>query len=1173
MKPSDFIHFHVHTAEGSLLDGFSKAEDLAKRAKELGMSALAVTDHGTMYGAVKFYKACKREGIKPIIGCEVYLADSSMDIKEDGENGNTHLVLLCKNEKGYKNLIKMVSESYMRGFYRKPRIDHKLLRERSEGLICLSGCLAGKIQRLIVKGEYEKAKEEALALRDIFGEDFYLELQNHHLPEDDPCIRGQIRLALETGISYVCTNDCHYALKEDADAQNVAVCLALKKTESEGYRELAGEEFYLKAGEEMSACFPSDVFGPAVENGLKIAADCEFDFEFGKYHIPSFPVPEGFESAEAYFTRLCEKGFKERYGRRATGKALRERLETEMNIIRSMGYVEYFLIVWDFINYAKSRGIPVGPGRGSAAGSVVSYCLGITGLDPVSNGLIFERFLNPERVSMPDIDIDFCPERREEVINYVSEKYGRECVSRIITFNVLKAKSAVKDVARYYETDFARATALSEKIPEDAGSIKEILEEEESELKFEYDNDPEVKKIVDTAMKLEGLPRHASAHAAGVVISGEPISGLVPLYRSQRMNEPVCQYNMTETEELGLLKMDFLGLRNLTVIDDTVKMIKENHGIDLDPDKIPMDDKEVYKLLSKGRTVGIFQLEAKGITGFFKKLKPSCFEDVVAGVALYRPGPMDSIPKYLKNKNHPERIEYATRKLKPIYEMTYGCLIYQEQVLRVLMELAGYSPGQADLVRRAMSKKKKEAMDEHREYFINGKKDDKGNTEIAGCLANGVSEKAAREIWEDMASFARYAFNKSHAAVYSVITYRTAYLKKYYPAEFMAALMSSESEKSDKLKIFTEEAKRLRLKVKSPDVLTSKGKFTAKGKTILFGLDGIKNVGSELIEKIEERQEVLRSMENLNLFTFARQVACSGLNSKSLGSLISSSACDGLVENKRTGHGLCEAVLEDVRRGRKYEGQLSMFEMEGVGEELTKAVYTYKVKEEYTDAELLQLEKDCLGFYLSKHPLAEFKDVIRDAEAVSMEGLEELFDRGSEEAVTVAGIVTKRKVITTRTGKRMAFLLIEDETGERAVTVFPELYAVKSSVFSKVGELVGIRCRPSYSRGQSDLIAENLVPIRQADTLNPDFKREIRRIVKIRVEEKEELYDIGSVCRRFPGTAEVFCYVGDDMTRFSFSAGIYPSAVALDELRALAGRENVKYEIRAVKERGNAGSS
>ena len=782
-----FTHLHVHT-EYSLLDGAARIKRVVAHAKELGMTSLAITDHGAMFGVIDFYKECKKQGVKPIIGCEVYTAARKMTDKEpDKDKYQGHLVLLAKNETGYKNLIKLVSAGYIKGYYYKPRIDKDILREHSEGLIALSACLAGNIQNYLLRDYYEGAKKEAEELLEIFGEgNFFLEIQDQGLEEEAFIKPGLIRLSQELGIPMVATNDVHYVKQEDAEAHDVLLAVQTATSiNDENRMRFANDQFYLKSEEEMRKIFASM---PEVIDNTQIVADaCNLEFEFGQYHLPEFIAPDGKDN-KTYLRELCAAGLRERYGENPES-SLEERLDYELSTIESMGYVEYFLIVWDFINYAKENGIMVGPGRGSAAGSLVAYCLKITDIDPIRYNLIFERFLNPERVSMPDIDIDFCYERRPEVIEYVTRKYGEDKVCQIITFGTMKAKQAVRDVGRALDVSYAETDAIAKAIPFDLGMTIQKALETNPELKAMYDSDANARQVIDMAKSLEGMPRHASTHAAGVVISKAPIDEYVPMYLSDK--GPATQFPMTTIEELGLLKMDFLGLRNLTVIRDALELIKQNHGVTIDFAKMGYDDPGVYEMISHGNTGGVFQLESQGMTQFMKNLKPTCFEDIVAGISLYRPGPMDSIPKYIENKKNPENIKYVDKALAPILDVTYGCLVYQEQVMQIVRDLGGYSYGRSDLVRRAMSKKKMDVMLEEKQYFIHGKTDDEGNIEIAGCVRNGISEAAAEEIFNDMVSFAQYAFNKSHAAAYAVVAYETGYLKLHYPVEFMAALMTS----------------------------------------------------------------------------------------------------------------------------------------------------------------------------------------------------------------------------------------------------------------------------------------------------------------------------------------------------------------------------------------------
>ena len=827
-----FTHLHVHT-EYSLLDGAARIKDLVARAKELGMESIAITDHGAMFGVIDFYKECKKQGIKPIIGCEVYTAARKMTDKEpDKDKYQGHLVLLAKNETGYKNLIKIVSQGYIKGYYYKPRIDKDVLRSHSEGIIALSACLAGNVQNKLLRGDYEGAKAEAEELLDIFGEgNFFIEIQDQGL-EEEVMIKPQlINIARELNVKMVATNDVHYVRKEDAKAHDVLLAIQTATSiNDENRMRFPNDEFYLKSEDEMRKVFA--YLPEAIDNTQIVADACNVEFEFGQYHLPEFIAPEGKENRE-YLIELCRKGLVERYGSNLDSE-LEERLNYELNTIESMGYVEYFLIVWDFINYAKENGIMVGPGRGSAAGSLVAYCLKITDIDPIKYNLIFERFLNPERVSMPDIDIDFCYERRPEVIDYVTRKYGEEKVCQIITFGTMKAKQAVRDVGRALDVSYAETDMIAKAIPFDLGMTIDKALETNPELKVMYEENPKSREVLDMARAVEGMPRHASTHAAGVVISKAPIDEYVPLYLSDK--GPATQFTMTTIEELGLLKMDFLGLRNLTVIRDALELIKQNHGVTIDFSKMGYDDEGVYEMIAQGNTQGVFQLESQGMTQFMKNLKPTCFEDIVAGISLYRPGPMDSIPKYIENKKNPGDIRYVHEALAPILDVTYGCLVYQEQVMQIVRDLGGYSYGRSDLVRRAMSKKKMDVMLEEKQYFIHGRTDKDGNVEIEGCVRRGIPEAAAEVIFNDMVSFAQYAFNKSHAAAYAVVAYETGYLKLHYPVEFMAALMTSVMGDANQIPKYIRNCSEMGIEVLPPCVNKSLKKFSVEDGKIRFGL-------------------------------------------------------------------------------------------------------------------------------------------------------------------------------------------------------------------------------------------------------------------------------------------------------------------------------------------------
>ena len=849
-----FTHLHVHT-EYSLLDGASRIKDLVSRAKELGMDSVAITDHGVMFGVIDFYKECRKQGIKPIIGCEVYTAARTLfdkEVEKDKRMG--HLILLARNNQGYRNLMKIVSEGYRHGFYYKPRIDKDVLRKYHEGIIALSACLAGEVQHRLLNGDYDGARREALEMRDIFGEDsFYLELQDQGLEEEARILPDMKRLHEETGIPFAATNDVHYVRQEDAVVQDVLMCIQTGTTVDEENRmRFSNDQFYLKSEDEMRKIFSN--IPEASDNTVKIAEQCDVTFEFGHLHLPDFNAPDGMSNRD-YLRKLCEEGLVNRYGDENgnVDEKLHDRLDYELSTIENMGYVEYFLIVWDFINYAKNSGIMVGPGRGSAAGSIVAYTLRITDIDPIKYGLIFERFLNPERVSMPDIDIDFCYERRGEVIDYVTEKYGEDNVSQIITFGTMKAKQAVRDVGRVLNVSYPETDAIAKAIPFALKMTIDKALETSPELKAKYESEEITRKVIDMARAIEGMPRHASTHAAGVVISKESIDEYVPLYLADKGLS--TQFNMTTIEELGLLKMDFLGLRNLTIIRDALEMIEKNHGVKIDFSSMDYDDPKVYELIAGGNTGGIFQLESGGMTQFMKNLKPDCFEDVVAGISLYRPGPMASIPTYIENKKHPESIEYIHESLRPILSVTYGCLVYQEQVMQIVRDLGGYSYGRSDLVRRAMSKKKMDVMLEEKEYFINGKTADDGTIEIMGCVRNGVPKEAAEEIFNQMVSFAEYAFNKSHAAAYAVVAYETGYLKAHYPVEFMAALLTSVMGDASSTAKYIRNCTEMGIEVLPPDVNQSSKKFSVVDGKIRFGLMGVKNVGEGPIDAIIEARE------------------------------------------------------------------------------------------------------------------------------------------------------------------------------------------------------------------------------------------------------------------------------------------------------------------------------
>lgn len=1044
VKNKDFCHLHVHT-EYSLLDGFSRLKWLIPKVKELGMSSCAITDHGSMFGVIDFYKACKKEGIKPIIGCEVYVAARKYTDKDPMlDKRSSHLILLAENNEGYKNLIKIVSDSYVDGFYYKPRTDKEQLRKYSDGIICLSACLNGEIPKALMQRDYEKALELAKEYRDIFGEDnFFLEVQDHKLAEDKEVNAGILKISKELGIPMVATNDSHYVNREDSKNHDVLLCIQMQKILDDPSRmKFPNDEFYIKSREEMEELF---TFAPeAIDNTLKIAERCNVEFDFNNYHIPSFDVPEGYTPLE-YLKKLCYKGLYERYEN--PSQEIIDRLEYEINVISSMGYIEYFLIVWDFINFAKNNNIMVGPGRGSAAGSIVSYTLRITDIDPIKYNLLFERFLNPERVTMPDIDIDFCYERREEVIEYVKRKYGKDHVAQIITFGTMGAKLAIRDVGRVLDIPYNKADLIAKEIPFALGMTIDKAFDVNPNIVQMYDNDEEVKEVIDISKKLEGMLRHASTHAAGVVISKNPVYEYVPLYKNQ--DSITTQFTMTTLEELGLLKMDFLGLRTLTVIRDTLDLIelnrdKKGYTEHIDFSKMEYDNPKVFENLSQGNTLGVFQLESSGMRNFMKQLKPSSFEDIVAGISLFRPGPMDSIPTYIKCKQNPEEVKYIHEKLKPILEVTYGCLVYQEQVMQVVRELGGYSFGRSDLVRRAMSKKKMDVMEEERQYFIYGKLDEEGNTEIPGCIRNGVPEDAANQIFDDMIDFARYAFNKSHAAAYGVLAYETAYLKTFYPVEFMAALMTSVMGNTDKVVEYIRECNAMGIEVLPPDINKSYSKFSVDGNCIRFGLAAVKNVGSHVIDAIvQEREE---AGDFIDLSNMLKRLDSKLTNKRIVESLIKCGAFDSLGENRATLMFGFEALQESINKDKKknVSGQISLFEMMSQEQqEEVEEQNSLKFVPEYKDKVKLEMEKEVLGVYVTGHPLSEYEDLIKRKTSINCgeinklkEEPEKLLELNDKEHI-IGGMVIGKRLMTTKKDDIMAFVTLEDLYGSIDVVVFP----------------------------------------------------------------------------------------------------------------------------------------
>ena len=1069
-----FTHLHVHT-EYSLLDGSSKIKELTARAKELGMDSMAITDHGVMYGVIDFYRAAREAGIKPILGCEVYVAPGSRFDRESGAGDDRyyHLILLAENNAGYKNLMKIVSKGFVDGFYYKPRVDLELLSTYHEGIIALSACLAGEVQKYLARGMYEEAKRSALRYYEIFGKDhFYLELQDHGIPEQKMVNQGLMRLSQDTGLELVATNDVHYTYAEDAKAHDILLCIQTgKKVADEDRLRYEGGQYYCKSEEEMRKLFP--YAKEAIDNTHKIAERCNVEIEFGVTKLPKYEVPEGFDSW-TYLNHLCQEGFKDRYP--DDDGTLSRRLDYELGVIRTMGYVDYFLIVWDFINYARSQNIMVGPGRGSAAGSIVSYTLGITNIDPVRYNLLFERFLNPERVSMPDIDVDFCYERRQEVIDYVVRKYGKDQVVQIVTFGTLAAKGVVRDVGRVLDLPYAMCDSIAKMIPNDLGMTLDKALTANPDLKKLYNENEQVKYLIDMSKRLEGLPRHTSMHAAGVVIGSRSIDEFVPLSRAAD-GTITTQFTMTTIEELGLLKMDFLGLRTLTVIQNAVRLAEKDYGIKLDMDHIDYDDTKVLESIGTGRTEGVFQLESGGMKGFMKELKPENLEDIIAGISLYRPGPMDFIPRYLKGKNDKTSITYECPQLEPILSPTYGCIVYQEQVMQIVRDLAGYTMGRSDLVRRAMSKKKTAVMEKERQNFVYGNKAEG----VKGCIANGIDEKTANHIYDEMIDFAKYAFNKSHAAAYAVVSYQTAYLKYYYPKEFMAALMSSVMDNVSKFSEYILTCRRMMgIAILPPDINEGESGFSVSGDGIRYGLSAIKSVGRPVVDAIlEERKKngIFSSMED-----FINRMTNKEVNRRTIENFIKSGAMDSLPGTRRQKVAVAPVLLDNKARERKnaWEGQMSLFDL--VSEEDKKEFQvSFPDVGEYSKEELLAFEKDILGVYISGHPLDDYEGLWR--KNISATAADFIVDEETEEAavkdgmkVVVGGLVTGKVVKTTRSNQLMAFITLEDLMGSVEVIVFPKNYEADRDLLTEDSKIF-IKGRVSLGdEPVGKLVCEQVIP-------------------------------------------------------------------------------------------------
>ncbi|NLO86767.1 MAG: DNA polymerase III subunit alpha [Clostridiales bacterium] len=1040
-----FAHLHLHS-EYSLLDGANRIKPLVKRLGELGFTHAAITDHGVMYGVIEFYSACKAAGITPIIGCEVYICQDRFE-KHGAAREYSHMILLCENNTGYQNLIKLVSAGFTEGYYYKPRIDYKLLKEHTEGLICLSACISGDLPKLLLQGRYEEAKTYALGMQEMFGKgNYYIEIMDHGIEEEKMALPRLINLARETGIPLAATNDCHYLRREDAAAQEVLMCIQTGKTlQDESRMRMTTDQLYIKSEMEMHQLFPQ--YPEAIENTDKIAKRCDVTFTFGHLHLPHFPIETG-ETPSDMLTRLCMEGLEERYPNEYQDEQSepRTRLDYELSMICQMGYVDYFLIVWDFIKYAKENGIMVGPGRGSGAGSIVAYTLSITMLDPLKYQLIFERFLNPERMSMPDLDIDFCYERRQEVIDYVTRKYGSDHVAQIITFGTMKAKAVVRDVGRALGMSYASVDQVAKAIPFALDMTLEKALDLSPQLKNLVESDPQVRSLYETSLKLEGMPRHASTHAAGVLITAEPVTQYVPL----QLNDEVVttQFPMGTLEQLGLLKMDFLGLRTLTVIRDTVDLLK-HEGITINPDTLPLDDTNVYKMIASGDTDGVFQLESGGMRMFLQNMKPECFEDIIAAISLYRPGPMDSIPRYITGKHDPSTVVYQTPLLKPILDVTYGCMVYQEQVMQIVRDLAGYSLGRSDLMRRAMSKKKKDVMAQEREYFINGMLDENGNVLIDGAIRRGVSKDAAEHIFDEMSAFASYAFNKSHAAAYALVAVQTGWLKVHYPVQFMAATMNSFLDSSPKIADYIQYCRRNDIPVLPPDVNSSVWRFSVdkdeSGKLgIRFGLGAVKNVGHGAVDLIEQRRKEGRYKD---ISDFVERSSGDALNKRTVESLIKAGAFDGLGHNRAQLMSVYEQLMDDTTQKRKVNivGQVSLFDLAfGTGEQ-SAPLFSIPDMLEHPQKALLSMEREMTGVYITGHPLDEVANLLHSGFTTVSEMLEmaEGEDRGAEYdgvQVSMAGILTACKGKITKKGAMMGFFTLEDLTGQIEGLVFPKVY-------------------------------------------------------------------------------------------------------------------------------------
>lgn len=1154
MNQNKFVHLHVHT-EYSLLDGSSRIGDLLDRAKELGMDAIAITDHGAMFGVVDFYKKAVERGIKPILGCEIYVAINKYTEKEPKDKNQYHLVLLAENNTGYKNLMKIVSEGYVNGFYYKPRVDHDVLRKYSEGIIALSGCLAGEVQRYLLDENYDTAKRIALEYNDIFGQNnFFLELQDHGLEEQKRINEMLIKMSRETGIPLVATNDVHYLKREDALVHDVLLCIQTGKTiDDEDRMKFPTNEFYLKSYDEML-----DLFGyvkEALDNTVWIGERCNVTLDFHTLHLPKYEVPEGYTNVE-YLKKLCIEGLKRRY-KNITPEIV-ERFNFEFNTIVNMGYVDYFLIVWDFIKFAKDNGIMVGPGRGSAAGSIVSYALGIIDIDPLKYDLLFERFLNPERVSMPDIDIDFCYERREEVIDYVIKKYGKDRVAQIATFGTMAARGSIRDVGRALNMPYAEVDHIAKQVPMELGMTIAKALEVSKPLRELYNTREDVKRLIDLAMAVEGLPRHTSTHAAGVVISKEPITNYVPLARNT--DAIVTQFNMVELEELGLLKMDFLGLRTLTVIRDAVNLVEKNHGVKIDFNQIDYEDPKVLEMFARGETLGVFQFESAGMRQVLKELKPDRFEDLVAANSLFRPGPMSQIPQFIENKNHPENIEYLHPKLKPILEVTYGCIVYQEQVMQIVRDIGGFTMGGADLLRRAMGKKKMDIMERERKRFIYGETDEKGNVIIKGAIRNGVDEETANKIYDLMIDFAKYAFNKSHSVAYAVVAYRTAWLKYYYPVEFMAALLSSVMGDTNSVSLYIQECKRLGLEVLPPDINESYKKFTVVDGKIRFGLMAVKNVGEGLIDAIIKAREKGPFKNFTDFCKRIEDINPNLMNKRAVESLIKCGAMNSLGGNRAQLLAIFEKTMDGIHSDRKrnLEGQFSLFdemEIDSPEENMPNI-------KEFPQKVLLDMEKETLGIYISGHPLKPYEEELKRISTISTSELYQTNDGFGEsiqeqmdgKKVIIGGIINSKKNKITKNNNIMAFITLEDLYGTIECIVFPAVYDKYNELIEE-NNIVVIEGRISTNEEEEPkILCEDIYPLEKYRKNKVYLKISKGKPMGI-------LESVKKVLSKYRGETPVYVYMEDNNKMVKANKNLWVNAndtSLINELIQILGEENVK---------------